>query len=257
MQAAIVRWSRLWVRVICTLFGLAALAAPALAQDADSGESYSIRATIEPPHGEIAARYQALAARKGVRSRAIYATEIDGLLVSGRQHATPVAPRRVDPVDLNGFGVLLALLLIAGALIGWAKFGGGGALLARAPRKDRPDAGPPESWKLPAGDIAGTPQDLLTQLADMPDRGAALVLLLRHCLMAAGAATKTRFARSDTERRAFARLPQSYAHHAPLGVILRAAELAHYGGRAVAEDRFAEVLATGRLILMERGGAHG
>lgn len=155
--------------------------------------------------------------------------------------------------------MVLALLLIMGALIGWAKFGGGGALLARAPRKDLPDAAPaPESWKLSAEDIARTPQDLLAHLAAMPDRGAALALLLRYCLMAAGAVTETRFARSDTERRAFARLPQSYAHHAPLSAILHAAELAHYGGRAVAEDRFAEILASGRPILTERGGAaHG
>lgn len=94
MQAADVRWPRSCARVICTVFGLAALSAPALAQEADTGETYSIRDVLDPPRGETSVRYQTLAARKGVQTNVIYAAEIDGLLASGQQEATPVAPKK-------------------------------------------------------------------------------------------------------------------------------------------------------------------
>jgi hypothetical protein len=163
-------------------------------------------------------------------------------------------------MDLNGFGVLIAVALVVGALFLVLKFGGGGALLAREPRDDtRRKHATPDAWKM--GDEAVKDADgLLAQIAQMTDRTAAMVLLLRHCLLAAARATDARFARSDTERRAFGRLPDHWVHHTRLEGMLHYTELAHYGGRAVAQDRFDDALDTARGILgtaKPAGGAHG
>ncbi len=98
-------------------------------------------------------------------------------------------------------------------------------------------------------------QALIDRLAAMKDRREALARLLRHCLLAAGEMSDTRFARSDTERDAFARLPAGFQHHDALRALLRDSELAHYGGRPVSEDVFMRNLELGR-ILLGKGGVH-
>jgi hypothetical protein len=140
----------------------------------------------------------------------------------------------------------LALLLFL-----WLRFGGGG-LLARAPAAAPAPTVTPEGWALSDPDAPGG--DILARAAAMADRRAALVLLLRACLLHAAQATGTRLARSDTERRVLARLPGSFAALGPLAELLRRTELAHYGGRDVSDADFTASLGAAQMLL---GARHG
>lgn len=206
---------------------------------------------MDPPLGESSAAYEAVAGGR-VQVRAAYATDVQG----GRLTADSRAPRTVVPPPpvpvLTGNWALLAVVGgLALALGLWLRFGGGG-VLAGAPRADRPRPQAPAAWNMagPADRLAG--EALLADIAAMPDRRAALVRLLRHCLLHAAEATGTRLARSDTERRALARLPATLPGAADLAGLLGRTELAHYGGRAVSEADFAASLTAARHLL---GGA--
>lgn len=223
------------------------------AQETDKlSTEYSVLDAVEPPVGDSTDAYRKTALREGARTKATYATDLKGDLTGEQAKEQPVKinpPRRSPAMDLNGFGVALAVALVVGALFLWLKFGGGGVLLAREPRDDtRRKHATPDSWKMGDGMVSDA-DGLLTQIAQMSDRTAAMVLLLRHCLLAAARATDARFARSDTERGAFRRLPEKWVYHDRLEHMLQHTELAHYGGRDVAEDRFAEALDTARSIL--------
>ena len=238
---------------------------PAAAQQAEEGEGYRILDSIDAPRGQSSDAYAEATGQQKLQRDTVYATEIEGKLFTGRElppdetENTSRQPSKPLFGNMNGAGVIVALLIIMGGLAAWLKFAGGGALLARAPKEGNAQAeGAPDGWAMSEQDAATSPTDLLTRLAQMSDRGAALVLLLRHSLLAAGAATQVRFARSDTERRAFARLPRDYVHGPQLSGILRTAELAHYGGRPVGEDEFANAIEAGRSILAKvQGDAHG
>ena len=212
--------------------------------------------SVDPPTGETSAQYGRVAAKARVRTSVVYASELEGDLrgTPARQNETPRVrtPRERPAMDLGGFGVVVAIGLVVALLMLWLKFGGGGALLAREPRDDtRRKHATPDAWKMNETD-AKDADGLLAQIAQMKDRTAAMVLLLRHCLLAAARATDARFARSDTERLAFGRLPHHWSHRARLESMLHYTELVHYGGREVAEDRFEDALDSARRILGER-----
>ncbi|NBD30281.1 MAG: hypothetical protein GVY31_09630 [Alphaproteobacteria bacterium] len=223
------------------------------AQDGDRTESYRIVESVDAPLGDASQGYRDLAARYRVSTDPVYAMQIEGNLSSGRQardrNALSPRPLRDAPaLDLGGMGVFLVILVLVAALFLWLKFGGSGALLRREP-DDEQVARAPADWDMGADHDAGDPRGLLDRIAAMEDRSAALVLLLRHCLLAAAGQTETRFARSDTERLAFRRLPRSWQSHDLLGALLRKTELVHYGGRPVTESDFQGSLEIGRRIL--------
>ena len=206
--------------------------------------------TVDPPRGESATAYQD-AARGRAQTQATYATDVQGgrLTVDSRApRAAPTLPR--GPVLDGNIAMLVVVGGLALMLFLWLRFGGGG-LFARTPDLAPTPRVTPEGWDAPAETPGG---DLLARAAAMADRRAALVLLLRACLLQAAAATGTRLARSDTERKVLARLPGSFAALGPLGELLRRTELAHYGGRAVSDDDFAASLGAARVLL---GAAHG
>lgn len=207
--------------------------------------------TIDPPRSETGDRYRKAA---GVRAQtqATYATDVQG----GRLTTDSRAPvPTLAPVSGPVIGGNAAMLLVVGGLalmlFLWLRFGGGG-LLARTPAQGAAPAITPDGWATHAG--AGPEGDVLARAAAMADRRAALVLLLRACLLQAAAATGTRLARSDTERRVLARLPAAFAPRPALTELLARTELAHYGGRDVSEADFAASLRAARHLL---GGVHG
>lgn len=236
------------IRLLSILVALVMSASAVTAQV--QGPDYSVVERVAAPRGENWPAYSETAARNGAQSTADYVSKLDGRLATGKTRTSraPAGPRGAD-LELGGFGVFLVVVVLIAALLLWLKFGGSGVLLARAPVETAKGQDAPAGWNIESRDTAGTTQDLLDRLAAMQDRSAALVLLLRHCLLAAATATGTRFARSDTERRAFRRLPDRWSHHGGLETILRRTELAHYGGRPVAEDAFQNALAAGRVIL--------
>jgi len=188
---------------------------------------------------------QALAqdlADRGIQAEMVYAA-------SAQNIAKPKPPPPPDAVRLPGGGVsaywVLGLLALALLLV--LRFGGAGVLTRRKPQEGTPVTAP-DHWQVER-DIA--PASMLDQIAAMEDRSAALVRLLRHCLLKAAEETRTRLARADTEREAFGRLP---GNKPGLGLILQAAELAHYGGRPVSDEGFSAALEAGRRLL---GGVRG
>ncbi len=224
------------------------LAAPLAAQTPPEGLSFT---AVDPPVGASSAAYQAAVAGRA-QVQATYATDVQG----GRLTADSRAPRTATPLPrapvLTGNWALLAVVGALGlGLLLWLRFGGG-SILAATPRADRPRPQAPAAWNMasPADRLTG--EALLADIAAMPDRRAALVRLLRHCLLHAAEATGTRLARSDTERRALARLPATLPGAPDLAGLLGRAELAHYGGRAVSESDFAASLTAARQLL---GGA--
>lgn len=224
------------------------LAAPALAQE----DGFRVTRRLDPPLGAQADRLVAEARWRGASIDMTYATAIDGDLSDGpavslqpqTEAEAPALPKGGSVPTLAVLAVLLAALLL------WLRFGGGGMLLARAPAQARPPAAAPEGWAITATDRATDPATLLDQIAAMQDRRVALARLLRHCLLRAGDDSDTRFARADTEREAFRRLPAGWRLHGALEHLLRDAELAHYGGRAVDDPGFAAALDAGRQILL-------
>jgi hypothetical protein len=232
-----------------------------VAQDvAPDDTRYRVITEVDTPRGADAAIYRDGARRLRIETDAIYVSELEGTLASGpapRQRSVSVRSGR--DTDLGGFTLVIAVAVLMGLLLVWLKFGGSGVLLARQPEDDRAEAEAPDSWNLQATPATET-GSLLERIAAMQDRSAALVLLLRHCLLAGARATGTRLARADTERAAFRRIPHSWPRQRGLEALLVQTELAHYGGRPVAEEAFAQALETGRTILADpalRRAAHG
>lgn len=224
---------------------------PVRGQGAPDGLQFT---TIDPPGSEAAAR--ALDA-SGVAHAAVYATRIEG----GR--LTPVSrpPRLPRSVPMQGplLDGNLALVVVVGLLIAgvflWLRFAGAG-ILGSGP-KDAParPVSPPAGWKQEDAPDLGT-EALLAAIAAMPDRRAAMVRLLRHCLLHAATVSGTRLARSDTERMVLRRLPDNWRRTGPLPELLHRTELAHYGGQDVPDAGFADCLGAARSILGRTGGAH-
>lgn len=224
------------------------LAAPALAQE----DGFRVTGRLDPPLGAEAGTLAAEARSRGIAIDMTYATAIDGDLSDGPAVTLhPQAEPETSTLPVAGPVPTIAVLaVLLAALLIWLRFGGSGMLLARTPAQDRQPAAAPESWAITATDRAADPATLLDQIAAMPDRQAALAHLLRHCLLRAGDDSDTRFARADTEREAFRRLPSGWRQHDALEHLLHDAELAHYGGRTVDDPGFAAALDAGRRILL-------
>ncbi len=239
------------VRLAATL-AFILLAGPLAAQTA------VIEETATPPRGARSDEVAGTLLRDGSRTEMTYVTRMTGDLAEGRtrvlQPEKTAEPR--SPLPQNGsVSTAMVVLLLIGGLLLWLRFGGAGMLMSRAPEAQKKPVAAPEAWNISAADQTDDPRRLLEQIAAMPDRAAALVRLLRHCLLTAAGETDTRLARADTERTAFRRLPPGWRAGPALRDILTRAELAHYGGRPVAEEDFAATLELGRGILL-RGARH-
>ncbi len=242
----------LWLcgAVLSVAFGCATAA-----QDAQSDISL-----VDPPR---AANQDYVTAARDARIQTDmrYADHISAAYLTGdNPNIQPTTPSRApSPVRIEGgFGVFLMVALIVLLLFLWLRFGGTGALLSASPKDNDGAPTAPDAWQISKDEAAMEGQNLIDRIRAMPDRRAALVHLLRHALLAAGEDSQTRFARSDTEREAFARLPEGWRHRDMLRFILRAAELAHYGGRPVSEEAFETALQQGAAILGtgQRGRHH-
>jgi len=201
------------------------------------------------PRGAQSEAYQATARKQGINTDAIYAKSIN--VGAAEVPIRPTPPTRNAPALRveGGWGVFFVIAAFLILLLLWLRFGGSGALLSADPAEVKERTKAPEGWRIGDAETTLDTRSLLEQIRAMPDRRAALVRLLRHALLAAGNDSSTRFARSDTEREAFRRLPKGWRHLEGLAILLRAAELAHYGGRDVSEDAFSQALDHAAAIL--------
>ena len=244
-----------WRPALFFMCMLSCAALPAFGQD-----RFRIEADVAPPQGAQSAEVQLRAAAEGAQTRMTYAETVSGDLAAGRSREMLPQPRPQDATTAlpnpGPVSTAIVVIVLVALLALWLRYGGAGALLSRAPEAQKKPAQAPEAWNISAEDQAGDPHSLIDQIAAMPDRSAALVRLLRHCLLTAATETDTRLARADTERSAFRRLPGGWRQQGALQTILRRAELAHYGGRPVTDPQFAEAIAAGRSILIGKGAAH-
>ncbi|MGG7567157.1 hypothetical protein ACQ5SO_13470 [Rhodovulum sp. DZ06] len=230
------------------------LSAPA--QDAAGQDGYTITERAEPPRSETGRAYLS---GPGARMRAepVYADGLEGDLAGPERKPPPKAERREPLLSVSpNVGALIGVGIVALILVLLLKFAGGGALLAREPAQGRRaarEAAAPDAWAAEAADLSEA-EALLARLSAMADRGAALAILLRHALIAAAGAMDLRFARADTEREALAKIPADWPARPPLEALLRAAELAHYGGRKVDDAGFGAALEAGRSVLAQAEG---
>lgn len=206
---------------------------------------------LTPPRSEAGRTVQQAADAQGIRTQMVYARSTVGQAAPVGQLQSAVEQPTVTLPGGNGAVWVMVLVLVA-AIALWLRFGGSGVLLARAPVDAPPLAAAPDHWHVDLSDRTRNATDLLRLIAAMADRRAALVRLLRHCLLRAGEECQTRFARADTEREAFGRVPAVWRSHQALGLLLHSAELAHYGGRAVDDAGFDQALAVGRDVLLGR-----
>ena len=183
-----------------------------------------------------------------------------GMMAAGLGcHGPLVPPHAYHPYD-SGFcndcgayghdaagavgGILAALIFL------FLRSGGGfGALRVRKPGDE--DRATRKNRRKPGkeGKKAGTLNGLLEQINAMPDRRAALILLLQHSLRRAATDNDLRLGRSETARDILRRLPAQWTHFAALRKLVMAEELVQFGGRALAEATFEECLRTATPIL--------
>ena len=204
---------------------------------------------IVPPQGEEDRAFEEQLRRSGVQARISYVDLENGTVEAKEPPIQPPAAER--PALIGGTGGIFLVILILGAMLALWFYVGGRPLLAADPTERERKAAPvPEGWSASAADL--TAADPLADIAAMTDRRAALVRLLRLCLLQASTATTTAFRRADTERVAYRRLPGSWPGTEYLRRLLQSAELAHYGGRDVREQDFAALIEGARAILPGR-----
>lgn len=223
---------------------------PGVAQEVDF-EGQKVVATSAPRDAMGQSRADALS-DAGLQARIVYLQKFDGSIE--QKDPPKVATNKPVAPLISG---LMAMALVVGALIaalGLWVYISGGALWAPETATDANKAvQAPKGWGESEADLLENRS--LAQIAQMSDRRAAVVRLLRLCLLHAAEATKTGFKRSDTERDAFGRVPLHWSGLDYLKRLLIVAELAHYGGRSVDEATFQTLIEGAREILpRQRGG---
>lgn len=223
---------------------------PGVAQGIDF-EGQKVTATSAPRDAMGQKRADALSA-VGLQAQIVYLQKFNGS-IEQKDPPKVTAEKPVAPL-LSG---PMAMVLVVGALIaalGLWVYAAGGALWAPETAGDASEAvQAPKGWGESEADLLENRS--LAQIAQMADRRAAVVRLLRLCLLHAAETTKTGFKRSDTERDAFGRVPLSWSGSGYLKRLLIVAELAHYGGRSVDEATFQTLIEGARGVLpRQRGG---
>lgn len=231
-------------RRLAALLALVALPAVPLAAQTDSEQ-------ISAPVSDTAEQYRGVAKTRRIGLEARYSSNPDLMPAATKAPETRSSDEWGDrePMLQGSWAPALVIALFLMMLLAWLRFGGTGTVLRRAPRELPKQPVAPEGWQMGAQDARLNGRGLLDQLARMPDRRAALIRLLRHVLLAAARDSNTQFARADTEREAFARLPAGLVHRDAVAEILHQAELVHYGGREVSESGFEHALKLAQCVL--------
>ena len=93
----------------------------------------------------------------------------------------------------------------------------------------------------------------LAGLAAMADKREALILLVSRALEWAADLHQLRLGRSQTARDVLRVLPVDWAHLPAMRGLVREAEIVHFGGRDITQERWEECLATARPIFAQPG----
>lgn len=127
----------------------------------------------------------------------------------------------------------VALLLVL-AFAAW--YGRGIPVSFGAPRDPLRRARGEATGAGPARDLP--PDEILAGLAAMPDRRQALILLAARALERGAEANGLRLGRAQTARDVLRALPRRWPHLDTLRRLVSEAELVHFGGRDLPEERW-------------------
>ena len=153
-------------------------------------------------------------------------------------------------------GIILGLLL---AFVLWVVITQGGAIgvsfgsnTARDGRRGADDERPTDD-ELEA--INRQPLDqFLASLRNMADRRQALILLVSRALERAADTNNVRLGRAQTARDVVRLLPRNWTHFGAMRGLVREAEIVHFGGRDLSEEKWQECFAAAEPIF-QRGRA--
>ena len=216
-------------------------------------------ATFDPvvvQETETAAQYRRAVGRKA-DTKITYVDRYTGDLLGGTEARRRPETDFREPVVGGNFGIIVIVgILVLGILL-FFYFGGGGALLSGAPGEFKRRRVSRAEWELEEDLGPDGYGALLNRLAGASDRAEALVQMLRYSLIEASETTGVLFARSDTEREALRRLPDTWIKQTDIAALLKATELAHYGGRPVDQTTFESCLRIARRILLPGGSRNG
>ncbi|MFK7944466.1 MAG: DUF4129 domain-containing protein [Paracoccaceae bacterium] len=169
-----------------------------------------------------------------------------------------VPERQEEQVDNSStvrfvLGLILAAILAAIAYVIFVNANGVGVSFrdtmdTRRRSASRSDDGPEE-------DFSDQPLDqFLVGLAAMADKREALILLVSRALEWSADLHQVRLGRSQTARDVLRILPREWTHMQTMRGLVREAEIVHFGGRDISEERWQECLTAARPIF-HRGGA--
>lgn len=88
----------------------------------------------------------------------------------------------------------------------------------------------------------------LDRIARMQDRREALILLVSRALEQAAHANNMTLGRAQTARDVVRVIPRRWSHREALNKLVREAEVVHFGGRDISEDRWRDCLDRARPI---------
>lgn len=97
-------------------------------------------------------------------------------------------------------------------------------------------------------ELGGDTTGFLDRLAAMADRREALILLVNQALERAAHANAMTLGRAQTGRDVIRALPSSWRYRDTLRDLVRQAEVVHFGGRDISEDRWQECLTAARPL---------
>ncbi len=232
-----------WAR---NLVILACLALPggALAQDEP------LLTPLDPPRSEASRDYSDSIRFGRIQSELTYIDELNGPIpMDGAPPYRPPEPEadvEWQPGQFDWrFATALAVLLAVLALLG-AKFGRLGLLKAGPTQGRLADrAGATTVALADTGPVA----DFLALIRSMPDREAALVMLLERSLDSAAHQNGLGIRRSETARETLRRLPGTWPRLSDLRRLIMVEELVQFGGRPLADDSFEDCLGRAAAIL--------
>ncbi len=208
---------------------------------------------VTPPSESFSEEYRKEARQVRVDTQATYASEVSSEPVEVEISDTEEFSPPGDPIFTQSSALIFILIFLAVAIILWLKFGGSGALFSRNLGKkgeEQQSAIAPENWNLEVDIDELDRESFFRRLEGSNDYRANLIELLRYSLLDVAQISNLVFARSDTEREAFARIPKDYAKVSSLEKILQSSELVKYGGREISSEVYQKTLELGRSILL-------
>ncbi|MEM9011648.1 MAG: DUF4129 domain-containing protein [Pseudomonadota bacterium] len=202
------------------------------------------------PESEAGAEYAEVLRYSRVDRGLTYVGDPDAeISVEGPEAATN--DLTLDEDSLRTLLIAVALAVLGIVLLVFFRYGGLGSLSTLGASEDRPGRKARMAGPETPGDL--TPVErFLEEVAAVPDRRRALMLLANRALETTARLHRLRAARSRTGRDILRNVPTDWPHRAALHTIVELEELVQFGGRPLSEDRFADCLRTAQPLLQDQ-----